>query len=677
MSLLRFLCSPSSVALLGVSRKTGTGALNPLKILKDFGYRGKVYPVNPFADHILGYRCYKEIREIPEIPELAVIMVNRELVPDMLRQCANKGIKTAIIISDGFAESDERGKYLQRELEVIHKETGIRILGPNSMGVVSYYDAFTTSFVKLSSRTSPVAFLGQSGLIVQGFSKLCIGKAIDIGNGCDIGFSEILSELLDDNKIKIIAIHIEELSDPSSFSRIIKEKGDKKPIVVFKSGRSEEAKKALMSHSGSIAADYNIYKAFFCSLGLLMTETSQELEDTVHLLLRSNIPEKRRVGIITPSGGAGIICLDAMKGYGFELARLSSHTLNKMATIYPPYYHPSNPLDIMSASFRYGYKRVYSEAVSAMIEDDNVDIIFCINGIPTLKTIGSIIEEKGPKKPILSWIIGEYREDEVEKLTKDIPLPVFAHPERAFKTLNRCLEYKENKRFLDKPPELTSISKDRISEILRDAHKKGADHLFSDALDIMKCIDLPVPKTMKMHGPLDAKNIIDEMDPPLYIKFEVKGGLHKAKSGLIRPGILDAQGLLKAYTEISSRIEKEEIRAVIVQEMVSGGTELFIGMKRDAKFGPVMIFGKGGGDVEIYKDIETIMLPFNREQAIYSFKKTRISKALQERDIGRFVDIMIRLSSLCVNFPLIKEMDINPVIINRQGIWIVDAKIII
>lgn len=676
MSLLKSLFSPSSVALIGVSRKTGAGALNPLQILKDFGYKGRLYPVNPSADYILGYRCYDSIDKIPEIPELGVIMVARDLVPSMLRQCANKGIKVAIIISDGFAESDEKGRLLQKELEEIHKNTGIRVLGPNSMGVVNYYEPFTTSFVKMSSQVAPVAFLGQSGLFVQGFSNLNIGKAIDIGNGCDIGFSELLSTFLDDDEIKIIAIHMEELRDPSLFSKIVQKKGLKKPIVILKSGKSKKAKTAIMSHSGSIAGEYNIYKAFFYSLGLLLAESTQELEDIVHILSKARIPEKNRVGIITPSGGAGIICIDALEEWGFELPEPSKSTLNKMASLYPPYYKPSNPVDIMSASFRHGYKRVYTDALKAMIEDDHIDIIFCINGIPTVKTIDSIIRERRPEKPVFSWIIGKYRNEEVERLTKDTSLCVFTHPERAFKALHKCIEHKKAKKIFEMSPELIDIPEDRINKILKDAHKKKLDYLYSDAIDIIKEIGLTLPKTKVIYGTLDTENIIKDIKPPLCIKFEIRGGLHKARKGLVKLGITDIQGLLNAYKEILSRINKRELRVILVQEMVSEGTELFIGIKRDPEFGAVMMVGKGGVDVEIYNDIETIMIPFNRKQAMYVFKKTRVAKTLDEKYIIRFADIMIRISTLCTKFPVIKEMDLNPMILNQEGIWAVDAKII-
>ncbi len=681
MNLTENLCSPSSVALIGVSRKTGKGALNPLQVLLDFGYKGKIYPVNPLANEILGHKCYKNVRDIPETPDLAVIMVSRERVPSILRDCAEKGIQIAIIISDGFAEADEKGKLLQDEILNIHKETGIRILGPNSMGVVNHYSHFTTSFVPVSSKVAPIAFIGQSGLFVQGFSHLYIGKSIDIGNGCDIGFSEIISDLLDDSEIEIIAIHIEELKDPLSLWEVLKKKSLKKTIIAFKSGRSKQAAKAIISHSGSIAGDYMIYKAFFERLGIIPVESTQQLEDVVYLFLKlKEIPEGKRVGIITPSGGAGIICLDSIEENGFLLANLSKRSIIRAKEIYPDYYSPSNPLDIMSASFRHGYRKVYTEALNIMLEDKNVDIVFCINGIPTLKTIGKVISKRDYRKPVISWVIGDYRRDKVEDLTKNIFLPAFNHPERAFEALNICMRNKELEDLRKKNPDFIEISRDslnKIEKIFEDMETTG--YLSYKAFDVIKSISLNVPKYLiiKDMKDFEAEKVFKELKAPVCMKFEVKHISHKKKEGLIRLGIRNPDELNKAYKEISSKIPKEKIIAILFQEMIEGEIELFIGVKKDPKFGHIMMIGKGGTDVELYRDIEPIMIPFNRKEAEYIFRRTKIAKSVPKDFLDKFLDVMIAISTLCIKFPKIKEMDLNPVILNSEGAWIVDAKIFI
>ena len=682
MSLLRKLTSPSSVALIGVSKKTGKGALNPLQVLLDFGYKGKIYPVNPNANVILGFECYRTVQDIPEIPELAVIMVRRELVPEILRECAKKGITTAVIISDGFAEADSKGKQLQEELTEICKNTGIRVLGPNSMGVVNHYSLFTTSFVKVSSKKAPVAFVGQSGLFVQGFSNLHIGKAIDIGNGCDIGFSELVSELLDDPEIEIIALHIEELKDPNSFLNTIRKKGLKKPIVIFKSGKYEKAKKAIMSHSGSIAADYMFYKAFFSSSGIILVKSTQELEDVVYLLSKINIPSKRNVGIITPSGGAGIICIDTVDENGFSVANLSEKSLNEIKKVYPEYYEPSNPLDIMSATFRHGYRQVYTKALEVMTKDENVDIIFCINGAPTLKTISSFVKERPVKKPVISWVIGDYREEEVKALTSDAPVAVFSNPERAFKALDMCMRNQEERKIISEDQiellEIKEKDKIKIKDIFKETRRQGLSYIFSETFSILEILSLRIPKSLIFKSlAIEENKVFEHLSPPVCIKFETRYGLHKKKEGLMSLGIVDGISLKKAAEEIASRIKKEDIRSILIQEMVESGVELFLGVKRDKRFGPIMLIGKGGSDVEVYKDIEPLMIPFSRSQAIYTFKKTKIGKTISQEHIKEFVDIMIAMSSLCASFSEIKEIDLNPIILNQEGTWIVDAKIFI
>jgi acetyltransferase len=365
-------------------------------------------------------------------------MVNRKLVPDIVYQCAEKGIKTAIIISDGFAESDTFGKSLQEDLLKAVKTTKIRLLGPNSMGVVNAYAPFTSSFVDLPLHRVPVAFIGQSGLFIQGFSGLQIGKGIDIGNGCDIGFSELVEGFADDPDIRVIAIHIEELKDTDSFYRVIKRHGHKKPVIVYKTGRSGQAREAALAHSGSLAGNYDIYRAFFKSLNLIVCETTEELADTTRILSHITLPEGRNVGIITPTGGGGIACIDACDQYGFTLARLSDPSIKKIREVYPPYYTPGNPVDIMSAAFRHGYGKVYRHVLATMAADESVDILFCISGMPTLKTIRSVISDYNVSKPVLSWVIGNYDQEEVNALTDGVPLAAFPTPERAFRALDLC-----------------------------------------------------------------------------------------------------------------------------------------------------------------------------------------------------------------------------------------------
>ena len=679
MSLLKDLCSPSSVALIGVSRKTGKGALNPLQVLLEFGYKGKIYPVNPSAKEILGHKCYEKIQDIPDIPALAVIMVRRELVPQVLKDCAEKGIKTAIIISDGFAEADEKGILLQQELVKIHKDTGIRILGQNSMGVVNHFSSFTTSFVRVSKKVAKVAFVGQSGLFVQGFSQLRIGKSIDIGNGCDIGFAELLSDLLKDPEIETIVLHIEELKDPGSLYKVIREEGLRKHVVVFKSGRSEKAKKAIMSHSGSIAGDYLFYKAFLSRLGFLFVESTEELEDVVYLLSKIEIPKGRKVGIITPSGGAGIICLDALEENSFTLAKLSKDSLNRIKDIYPEYYQPSNPLDIMSASFRHGYRKVYTEALITMMEDNGVDIVFCINGMPTLKTIGNVVKEQNSKKPVISWIIGDYRQEEVESLTEGVQVAVFPNPERAFRSIKLCMDNDSIKKLNTEAPDFIDIKDEDLKEIdkiLNNAKAKNRTYIFYEAFEIIKRLSIKIPNTLIIKDlDFDAFSIFEKLKPPVCIKIDSEKGIHKKREGLIRLFINNANELEDFIKEVVSRINPSEIRAAVLQEMVLDGIEVFIGVKRDEKFGHIMMIGKGGGDVEIYKDIETLMIPFNKAQALYHLKKTKISKILDDNSLDKILDVMLSVSTFCFKFPMIKEMDLNPIIVNQHGIWAVDVKI--
>ncbi len=679
-TVIKNLLAPASVAMIGVSRKTGIGALNPLQILKNFGYQGKIYPVNPFAQDILGLPCYERVGDIPDTPDLAVISVVRDLVPDILHECADAGIGVAVVISDGFAEADSRGRELQEELTDIHRQTGIRILGPNSMGVVNAFAPFTSSFVELPSHHSPVACVCQSGLFIQGFSGLRIGKGIDIGNGCDIDVPELLAGFLDDKDIRVVVLHIEELKDAEGLAKVLTEKGGQKPIVVFKSGRTGHAREAAISHSGSLVGDYEAYQAFFRGLGLLVVENTVELEDITRLLSTLTLNKGKHVGIITPTGGGGIITLDACEKFGFGVAELSGHTTETISKVFPPYYTPKNPVDIMSAGFRHGYGKVYRDVLTAMLADDSVDILFCISGMPTLKTISSIVSEipHDQLKPVLSWIIGRYEQEQAEKIIGDLPIVPFCHPERAFRALQLYAQYVDRLSATGKRPSFAHINHKAIEQIIKDTKGKNEHLLFTKALSILDYCGIPIPKMWVSDDLSEIPDTFEKRKRPVCLKMEVEGIVHKSEHGMVKLDIRTKRDLDSVLMEMQNRLSTgQKIKRVLVQEMVTNGLELFVGVKRDPQLGPMLVIGKGGTDVEIYADIAMTAIPLNTSQAIYTLKETSISKFIEGRFYSILADIMVRVSTLTIRFPEIKEMDINPLILNNDGVWAVDARILL
>jgi acetyltransferase len=440
---LELFLKPDSVAVIGASRRTGRGSFNIVENLLELGYRGQIYPVNPIADTILGLKVYNSVKALPQDVDLGVVMTARETVPKIVSDSADRGIQAFIIITEGFAEADEKGKELQSEIAEIAKKKGARIIGPNSLGIVNGIYRFSSSFTLSSLKTEPVAFICQSGGFLEGFSGFTFGKGIDLGNMCDIDFIDALKYFEHDPETKVIALHIEGLKEGRKFLHVARQVRRKKPVLVLKTGRSESGTRTAASHTGSLTGRDEVYRAAFRQAGLIQVSNVDELGDIARAFLDLPLPKGNRVAIITPSGAAAAMSLDAMEDYGFEPAKLMPETVNSIRGFFPVWSQPVNPVDVMAAGVRHGYKKVYRSSLNATLEDNNVDAILCIAGFPTLKTIRAATS--GMSKPVVAWVLGEWGENLLSTLRETGYRAVYSSPERAFRAL-AALRYYSDKR---------------------------------------------------------------------------------------------------------------------------------------------------------------------------------------------------------------------------------------
>jgi len=436
---MELFLKPRSVAIIGASRRIGRGSFNVVENLLEMGFAGQIYPVNPNMDGILGLKVYRTVEALPLGIDLGVIMVARGTVPQAMSDCIERGIKAFIVITEGFAEADEEGKALQAEMVAIAKAKEAKIIGPNSLGVVNGFHSFSSSLTASTLRTEPVAFVCQSGGFLDGFSEFSPGKSIDLGNTCDVDFVEVLEYLEHDPESKVIALHIEGLKDGKRFLQVAARVHQRKPVLVLKAGRSESAARAAASHTGSLAGKDEVYRAAFKQAGLIQVDDVDELGDIAKAFLHLPLPKGSRVAILTPSGAAATMSLDAMEKYGFELAKLLRKTVNAIKEFFPAWSPPLNPVDMMAAGVRHGYKQVYRASLEALLDDDDVDAILCIAGFPTLKTIKTAICERD--KPVVTWVLGEWREDLLSKVKETGYNAVYPSPERAFRALAALRHY--------------------------------------------------------------------------------------------------------------------------------------------------------------------------------------------------------------------------------------------
>ncbi len=424
---MKLFMEPESVAIIGATRKNGPGTYNLVENMLRFGYRGKVFPVNPQADEILGLRAYSSIRDIGQAVDLTVINLPRDLVLKGIRECAAVGVRAVIVVGQGFADADKTGQTLQSEMVSIAKESGMRILGPNTLGVLNAFHPFTTSFMPLSREAAPVGVICQSGIFFVGAGRFSgmMGKGIDVGNACDIGFNEALSYLGDDPDTRVIAIHMEGLSHGREFVALAARVSRKKPVVIFKTGRSEAGARAAASHSGTIAGSYRVYQAALTQAGCTLITEDSKMRDAVRALLLLPPMRGNRVAVITVTGAGGIITTDALERYGLTLASLSSKTLAPVSELSPPWMPLGNPLDIWPAVMKHGMQKVYPPALKALLDDPAVDAVLCINvalNLPDyafLDVSEALNQAVSGDKPVVVWLYGENSQGIGEKIEKE------------------------------------------------------------------------------------------------------------------------------------------------------------------------------------------------------------------------------------------------------------------
>jgi acetyltransferase len=427
--------NPSSVALIGISRRSGPGAFNLMENMIEFGFGGEIYPVNPNSPEILGQKAYPNVRAIKKKIDLAVISAPREITVAILKDCVAAKIRAAIVVNQGFTDADQQGKEMQQQMTDIAASDGIRILGPNTLGVINSFDNFTTSFMPVTKDRVPVGLICQSGIHLVGPNMFSgkIGKGVDLGNACDVGFCDALTYFGRDPDIKIIAIHMEGMNQGKGFLSLADQIVTDKPIVVHKSGSSKTGARAAMSHTGSLAGNYHLVKAGLRQAGVTFLEEGGQMFHAVKTLLHLPPMKGNRVGVITYSGGAGIMVSDGLEEYGLELADFSSQTINRLAALSPGWMPLGNPLDIWPAVMLNSAHKAYATALKAVLNDPQVDGVICIAIAPlpefsfldVSETLNQVLDEFPTRKPVIAWTYGPNRREVAKRFESHNRIMVF------------------------------------------------------------------------------------------------------------------------------------------------------------------------------------------------------------------------------------------------------------
>jgi acetyltransferase len=696
---LELFVNPQSVALVGASTRTGPGSFNVLERMLESGYRGEIYPVNPRGGSIMGVPAYRSVQEIKAPVDLAIVATPRTAVPEVVRQCVVKCIRAIIIITQGFSDAgDEAGMRMHREIVETVRGTGTRVVGPNTLGVINNFINFNTAFVSFTTAAAPVGVVCQSGIFLAGANDFSggIGIGIDIGNSADVGFTDCLEYLARDPRIKVINLHIEGLRDGRRFLEAARRAAAAKPVLALKTGSSEEGARAASSHSGSLAGEDAVFSTAFAQSGIIRVENSSLLSDLNRTFLTYREMRGRRVGVITISGGAGIMAVDACSKFGLETAVYSPETVAALARVFPDWMKAGNPADIWPAGMARGYLEIAARVLDQVLSDDNVDAALFITpayldpGEDPLNITGLVNDTaaRHPYKPLALWVFGPHKDRYAQEFQKTGLVVAYGSPDHAMYCLAQLYRYhnqiKDQARETYRAP--AGINRSRVQSILDGGRSAGVTTLNEQALDIVEACGIPVVRRGLAGTPEEALRLAGQLGYPVAMKIVSPDITHKSDAGGVRLNIKTGEELVRSFEEMmretGNRAPGARIKGVLLQNMVSGGTEVILGGRRDPQFGPVLVYGLGGVFTELLRDVSFRVAPVTRREALEMIKETKSFKILagargkQPGDIDGLVDCITRLGALIHDHPEIAEVDINPLVVKPEGCIALDARII-
>lgn len=693
---LKLFFQPRAVAVIGASRQRGTIGGELLHNLLSFGFNGPVYPVNPAATFIENVKAYPSLDAIPGPVELAVIVVPAEKVIGVATECARKGVKALVVISAGFSETGEEGKQRQAELLNVCRSAGMRLIGPNCMGIVN-----TNPNVLLDATFAPgipprgrVGFSSQSGAlglaIMEYASSLGLGIStfVSVGNKADISGNDLLRYWEADDDTDVILLYLESFGNPKKFSEIARRVGRQKPIAVVKSGRSTAGARATSSHTGALLAASDVtVDALFRQAGVVRTDTLAELFDVASLLANQPLPKGNRVGIITNAGGPAILCADACEARGLEIPVLSDLSQSRLREFLPPGASAANPVDMIASA----PAEHYGKAIEIVGGDENIDSLIVIFTPPLVtraddvaKHIVDAVEHIDKSKPVLSVFLSAQQAPKELRTTKGT-IPSYSFPETAAIALARATRYQDwRERRETYPAKFADIRADEAAAVVASALARGEGWLLPDEVaKICSCYGLPLIAQRIVTSAEDAAKTAEEIDGPIALKAIAQGLIHKSEAGAVRLHLHGAEAVRQAALEMSERLRSRGLlpSGFLIQEMAKPGIEMLVGVVHDPQFGPVVACGAGGVQVELLKDVSIRLTPLSNEDAgemIRELKTYRLLTGFRgsiPSDITALQEGLLRVSALVEDIPQIAELDCNPFVVHEKGATILDARI--
>ena len=690
--MLEHFFQPKSVAIIGASREPGKVGYAVVDNLVRYDYEGEVYPINPKADEILGLKAYPSVSEVAEEIDLAVIVVPAKFVLQVIEDCGAKKIDSVIIITAGFKEAGSEGSALERQLAARTQELGMRVLGPNCMGLINTRSKLNASFAQGMCETGNIAFFSQSGALGTAVldwaiqENLGLSRFISLGNKMDVSESDLLRALADDPDTAVILGYIEGVKNGAAFMKAARDAAKKKPVIIMKSGGTAAGARAASSHTGTLAGSETAFTAAFRQCGVIRAKSIEALFDQAIAFAYQPLPKSSNLAIATNAGGPGIIAADACERSNLMMASFGQETIEKLRLQLPPTAALYNPVDVIGDAKADRYR----VALEALESDPGVDAILLILTpqamTETDETARAIVEITG-RKPIVANFMGGAGVASGVKILQDNRIPNYPSPERAVAALETMAQYKS---WLDQPTPgyaTFDVDKERVAEILAKYQRGGEAELSgSDPMDVLDAYGFSVPGSGLAHTSEEAIEMAQKFGYPVVMKIASPDILHKSDVGGVKLGLSTDDEVRQAFEDVMSSARRympqATILGVTMHEMAPSGKEVILGMTADPDFGPVVMFGLGGIYVEVLKDVVFRIAPVNLKEAnamvreIRAYPLLRGVRGEEPADIEAIVESILRLSQLVTDFPDIVEMDINPlrVLTAGRGAIAIDAR---
>ena len=692
--MLDFLLYPKSIAVIGASRTPGKVGHEILVNLLEGGFAGQIVPVNPLADEVLGLSCLRDLKAYTGTTDLSIIAVPAPSVRKAVESSIKAGAKAVVVITAGFREVGPEGSKMQSEIAQLCSASGVRLLGPNCLGLINTHHRMNASFSKHLPKPGGISVLSQSGAVCTAMldwaaaQHLGLAKVVSIGNKADLDETDFLSAFAADEQTKVIVGYLENITSGDKFVKAAKSAASTKPVILLRAGVTEAGRKAASAHTGNVAGNDIAYAAAFKRSGVIRAESLDSLFDYAAALATQPVPEGERVAVITNAGGPAVCAADAIEKLGMKIATLHGHSTTTLKQKLPAAAIVSNPIDVLGDAD----PERYATAVNAAQKDDSVDAIIVILTphamTKPVKTARAVAACSSGKKPVLAVFLGSADAMPEHKELVDCNLPAYSSPERAVAALRAMYDYHN---WRSRPTRVVTrfpVNRHRVERII--SRRLKTKHLRIDeveAKEILRAYDFNVPDGEVANTAEEAVEVAERIGYPVAMKIVSADVIHKSDVGGIKLRISSPEQVRDTFDLLTLRVNRRapeaQLNGIYVEKMCGQGLEVVLGMTCDPQFGPMLMFGLGGTFVDVLKDVSCYLAPITADEAMHMLSETRSYALLKgargqaDVDMAAIAGGLQRISQLAIDFPQIAELNINPFIVGNVGTepMVVDARI--